>query len=93
LVADYKFLTTAKPPRGDAASWKEKTGKLYAAALALEHGESDAIAKYKEALNCKACHSAHCVLLIGICFFEVAGVCLTGVFLSRRNGAEMSPAA
>jgi hypothetical protein len=33
------------------------------------------------------------LLLIGICFFDVTGVCLTGVFLSRRNGAEMSPAA
>jgi hypothetical protein len=26
--------------------------------------------------------------LIGICFFEVAGVCLTGVFLSRQTGQK-----
>ncbi|NOS72303.1 MAG: hypothetical protein HOP33_20560 [Verrucomicrobia bacterium] len=59
LVAGYKVLTTAKPPKGDAASWKEKTGKLLAAAESLEKGEADATKKYKEAVNCKACHSAH----------------------------------
>jgi hypothetical protein len=59
LVAGYKVLTTAKPPKGDTASWKEKTSKLYAAAEALEKGAPDAAAKYKAALDCKACHSVH----------------------------------
>ncbi|MBI1840274.1 MAG: hypothetical protein HYR88_05410 [Verrucomicrobia bacterium] len=59
LVAGYKTLASAKPPRGDEASWKEKTAKLLAACQALEKGEEGAAAKYKEALNCKACHSAH----------------------------------
>ena len=59
LVAGYKVLTTAKPPKGDEASWKDKTSKLLAAAMALEKGGPDAVAKYKEALNCKACHSVH----------------------------------
>ena len=59
LVASYKVLAAAKPPKGDAASWKEKTTKLLSAAQALEKGEADAASKYKEAVNCKACHSVH----------------------------------
>lgn len=59
LIAGYKYMTTIKPTKGDEASWKEKTGKLLAAAQALEKGGADAQAKYKEALNCKACHTAH----------------------------------
>ena len=59
LVAAYKTLTTTKPPKGDEASWKEKTSNLYAAAQALAGGAPDGVAKYKEAVNCKACHSVH----------------------------------
>ena len=59
LVAGYKVLTTAKPPKGDAASWKEKTTKLLAASESLEKGEAGAVTKYEGAVNCKACHSAH----------------------------------
>ena len=59
LVAGYKVMVGAKAPRGDEASWKEKTAKLLAACQALEKGEEGAAAKYKEALNCKACHQAH----------------------------------
>lgn len=59
LVAGYKLLTTVRPPKGDDASWKEKTGKLLAAAQSLQKGDADGLAKYKEAVNCKACHSVH----------------------------------
>jgi len=59
LVAAYKTLTTTRPPKGDEASWKEKTSNLYAAAQALASGAPDGVAKYKEAVNCKACHSVH----------------------------------
>lgn len=59
LVAGYKAMTTAKPPKGDEASWKEKTGKVLEAAMALQKGAADGAANYKEAVNCKACHSAH----------------------------------
>jgi len=59
LVAAYKTLAAAKPPKGDDASWKEKTSKLLATAEALEKGEAGAAAKYKDAVNCKACHSVH----------------------------------
>jgi nitrate/TMAO reductase-like tetraheme cytochrome c subunit len=59
LVAAYKTLAAAKPPKGDDASWKDKTTKLLAAAQSLEKGETGAAAKYKDAVNCKACHSVH----------------------------------
>lgn len=59
LVAGYKVLAAAKPPKGDEAGWKEKTSKLLAAARSLQKGEADGLARYKEAVNCKACHSAH----------------------------------
>ncbi len=59
LVDGYKAMTTVKAPKGDDASWKEKTAKVFAAAQSLQKGEAGAAAKYKEASNCKACHSAH----------------------------------
>jgi hypothetical protein len=59
LVAAYKAIAAVKPPKGDEASWKEKTTKLVAAAEALQKGEADGAARYKEAVNCKACHSQH----------------------------------
>ena len=59
LVDYYTSITKAKPPQGDEASWKAKTGKLLAAAQSLQKGEAGAAAKYKEAVNCKACHNVH----------------------------------
>lgn len=59
LIAGYKMLTTAKPPKGDEASWKEKTTKLLGAAEGLEKGGAEAQAKYKAAVDCKGCHSVH----------------------------------
>ena len=59
LVTGYVTLTKCTAPKGDEASWKEKTGKLLTAAQALEKGEEGAATKYKEAVNCKACHTAH----------------------------------
>ena len=59
LVSGYKILAKAKPPKGDDASWKEKTSKLLAVTQALQKGAPDAVAQYKAAVNCKACHSVH----------------------------------
>jgi cytochrome c2 len=59
LVAAYEKLAATKPLKGDEASWKDKTSKLLMAAKALEKGEPDAPARYKQAVNCKACHDAH----------------------------------
>jgi hypothetical protein len=59
LVAGYHAMAKDKPPQGDLASWKEKTTKLASAADALIKGEPGAPERYKEAVNCKACHEAH----------------------------------
>jgi hypothetical protein len=59
LVAAYRTMSAAKPPKGDDASWKEKCARLLSAAEALASGAPDGAAKYKEAVNCKACHSVH----------------------------------
>ena len=59
LVEGYKVMCAAKPPKGDVASWKEKTSKLLAAAQDLQKGKEGAADKYKEAVSCKACHEAH----------------------------------
>jgi hypothetical protein len=59
LVAAYRTMSKAKPPKGDDASWKEKCDKLLAGAEALASGAPDGVARYKEAVNCKACHNVH----------------------------------
>lgn len=58
-VKMYEALAKAKPPKGDADSWKEKTGALLAAAKACLADEKDGVDKYKKAVACKACHEAH----------------------------------
>lgn len=64
--ADFKkmaFLTKElalnKAPKGDLASWTEKTKALQAAAESLAAGKPGALDGFKSAVNCKACHSVH----------------------------------
>jgi hypothetical protein len=59
LIAGYKIMANTKAPKGDQASWKEKTSKLLVASEGLVKGGDEARAQYKEAVSCKACHSAH----------------------------------
>lgn len=58
-VEAYKAAVDCKPPKGDAAAFKEKFGKLLAAAEAAAAKKAGASADYKTAVNCKACHSEH----------------------------------
>jgi len=54
LIAMYEALALNKPPRGEEASWKEKTAAL------VEAAKSGDVEKIKAAANaCMACHSAH----------------------------------
>jgi hypothetical protein len=55
LVEYYEALAANKPPKGDEASWKEKTAALLAAAKAAAAGNVDAL----KAVNCAECHKAH----------------------------------
>lgn len=57
LVEYYSSLPLNDPPQGDAAVWKKKALALLASAKALEAGTPGALDQYKEAVNCKACHS------------------------------------
>ena len=59
LLEGYQAMAKVKPPKGEVASWKEKNGALIAAVKGLQKGAPDAAAKFKEAVNCKSCHSAH----------------------------------
>lgn len=59
LLAAFKAMSEEKPPKGDAESWKAKTGALVAAAELAVKGDSKAGVALKRAANCKACHSVH----------------------------------
>jgi hypothetical protein len=58
-VEYYASLPLCTPEKGDKTSWQTKSTALLKAALALKAGEPNALAAYKQAANCKACHSAH----------------------------------
>ncbi len=59
LVEHYESLPLNKAPKGEQKSWDEKTAALLKAARGIKAGEAGAQAKFKEAVNCKACHTAH----------------------------------
>ena len=59
LVEFYTSLPLNEPPEGSAASWKEKSTAVLEAAKALNDGKDGALAQYKKAVNCKACHDVH----------------------------------
>jgi hypothetical protein len=58
-LALYKAIGDTKPPKGDPAEFKAKMAKLIAATEEVVAKKPDAAAHYKEAVNCKACHSEH----------------------------------
>lgn len=54
VLAKYAaWLAAYKPPKGDDASWKEKTGAIVKAI------KTDNQAALKKATDCKACHNVH----------------------------------
>jgi hypothetical protein len=55
----YKAMVDTKPPKGDEAAFKQKMQKLIVATEEVVEKKPDAAAHYKEAVNCKACHSEH----------------------------------
>jgi cytochrome c556 len=59
LLAALKTLPTAKPSKGESASWKEKSEALVLAGEKLEKGDAGAGDAVKAAANCKSCHDAH----------------------------------
>lgn len=59
LVEYYASLPLNEPPKGDKSSWSTKSTALLKAAQDLQAGKPNALAGFKQAVNCKACHSAH----------------------------------
>ena len=59
LQADYKLLPDLDPPRGEKESWKTKTAALIEATDGLKLDDKASIAKFKDAVSCKQCHSVH----------------------------------
>jgi cytochrome c556 len=55
----YKAIGDTKPPKGDATEFKAKMAKLIGATEELVAKKPDGVSHYKEAVNCKACHSEH----------------------------------
>jgi hypothetical protein len=55
----YKAMADTPPPKGDAAVFKERIAKLITATEAVAAKKDGAVAGYKDAVNCKACHSEH----------------------------------
>jgi hypothetical protein len=55
----YKAIGDTKPPKGDAADFKVRMAKLIGATEELVAKKPEGVAHYKEAVNCKACHSEH----------------------------------
>jgi hypothetical protein len=53
----YKAMADTKPPKGDQAEFKQKVEKLIAATQEVVDKKPDAAVHYKEAVNCKDCHS------------------------------------
>lgn len=59
LAGLFAALHEHKPPRGEQASWDEKTKALVDAANDVLAGKEGAGANLQKAANCMACHSAH----------------------------------
>ena len=59
MVEYYQSLPLNDPPRGDKADWDKRTAALLKAAEDVKSGKPGAVAEYKEAANCKACHTEH----------------------------------
>ena len=60
LMVDLtRQLARNKPPKGELASWTTKTLALQSAAKDLAAHKPGALDAWKDAVNCKACHSVH----------------------------------
>jgi hypothetical protein len=55
----YKGMVNVEPPKGDPADFKSRVEKLVAATQEVVDKKPDGVAHYKEAVNCKACHTEH----------------------------------
>lgn len=59
LLKAYQDMAKERPPKGTAASWKEKTDAVIGALNAIKGGDKSGTGTFKRAINCKACHDVH----------------------------------
>lgn len=59
MLESYQLMLNLEPPKGTPESWKLKTEALIQTTHSLIEDESGAVAAYKTAVNCKACHTDH----------------------------------
>ena len=59
LADCLKGLAGTRPPKGDSASWNQKTAALIKAAEDVAAKKPGAATALQKAGNCKACHSVH----------------------------------
>ncbi len=59
LLGLYAELWDNAPPKGEKASWTEKTGALVVAAAKVAIEQEGAMDALKAASSCKACHEVH----------------------------------
>jgi hypothetical protein len=59
LLSLYEDLSKNKPPKGSEQDWKDRTGKMIAAARDVVDGKQGAAKALGKVVNCKACHQLH----------------------------------
>jgi uncharacterized membrane protein len=59
MVEAYQAILKLSPPKGTAEAWKLKTTALVESTKALIEDKPEAVAAYKVAVDCKACHTDH----------------------------------
>ena len=59
LLSLYQDLAKNKPPKGSEQDWKNRTGKMIAAAQAVVDDKPGANRALFQTVNCKACHQLH----------------------------------
>ena len=59
ILRAYQAMSTAKPPKGTSASWKEKCDALINATKEIQAKNPKGLGDFKKAVNCKVCHDVH----------------------------------
>ena len=59
LLKAYQDMCAATPPKGDKTAWVTKCQTLIGSVKKIQAKDATGIAAYKDAVNCKACHTDH----------------------------------
>jgi hypothetical protein len=59
LLKVYPEMCAAMPPKGDKAAWVKKCQTVIGAVKKIQAKDATGVAAFKEAVNCKACHTDH----------------------------------